>query len=98
MTEPTAEARYFERLARAYEIPLESEGFERFLDAAHVFFALILAPDAVHEFVSDLRGARFETEPGAGAIMLYQKPLRVASFILDAIDDAAVVSGRAENP
>ncbi|WP_084420464.1 alpha/beta fold hydrolase [Henriciella litoralis] len=58
----------------------------------------ILAPDAVREFVSDLRGARFETEPGAGAIMLYQKPLRVANFILDAIDDAAVVSGRAENP
>ena len=38
MAETTTQSRYFELLGRAYEIPLESAGFEDFLDAAHDFF------------------------------------------------------------
>ena len=57
----------------------------------------ILDPEAVREFVGKLRGARFETEPGAGAIMLYQRPERVADFILDAISDTSD-KGRAVSP
>lgn len=54
----------------------------------------ILDPDAVWTFVSGLRGARFETEPGAGAIMLYQRPERVANFILDVIGNASDPAGK----
>ena len=57
----------------------------------------IVDPEAVREFVGKLRGARFETEPGAGAIMLYQRPERVPHFILDAISDASD-AGRAVSP
>ncbi|RIJ24409.1 alpha/beta fold hydrolase [Henriciella barbarensis] len=57
----------------------------------------IVDPEAVREFVGKLRGARFETEPGAGAIMLYQRPERVAHFILDAISDTPD-TGRAVSP
>jgi len=57
----------------------------------------IVDPEAVREFVGKLRGARFETEPGAGAIMLYQRPERVAHFILDAISDTSD-AGRAVGP
>ena len=57
----------------------------------------ILDPEAVREFVGKLRGARFETEPGAGAIMLYQRPERVAHFILDAISNTSD-TGRAVSP
>ena len=57
----------------------------------------ILDPEAVREFVGKLRGARFETEPGAGAIMLYQRPERVAHFILDAISNTSD-TGRADSP
>ena len=53
----------------------------------------ILDPDAVRSFVSGLRGARFETEPGAGAIMLYQRPERVANFILGVIGNASDPAG-----
>ncbi|MCH2458905.1 MAG: hypothetical protein MK186_12765, partial [Henriciella sp.] len=38
MANTTTESRYFELLGRAYEIPLESTGFEDFLDAAHDYF------------------------------------------------------------
>jgi pimeloyl-ACP methyl ester carboxylesterase len=56
----------------------------------------ILDPDAVRSFVEGLRGARIETEPGAGAIMLYERPERVADFILSAIADAQ--GGQAGEP